>query len=438
MAYPVIQYDATNGSDTAASGAGPATAVTGTDGDIATTTLTLNETKDFTGAANDGSDVLWFDGSAGDRHLFSISSFNPSVAACTSLTLNETCSASRNASNWAVGGERKTLQNDTSNVDWLDWYSGWTIEFDAGTYVTDVQFNPAATSPGYRVPPLTLRAKSGAASRPIIQQTTNNNMLRTATAHASYVCQGLKFTNDAVTGVDAHILPHADTQLTMIDCVIDTNGSGSDAAIYVKVGDTCISLIGCYVKHLWNYGLRCNQDDVQVHVEGCVFDGGGTGFRAAAIRVGGDMGTSTIRNNLIFDGDGDGIQAEPDYRASIQIVGNTIVDCSGDGITTQGTQLGGFGIIANNVIAFNGGYGLNGDTGATHIGLLAAFRDYNMYYSNTSGNYGGDASAGANDVALTADPFTNRASDDYTLNDTAGGGTACQGAGYPSSLPDGT
>jgi hypothetical protein len=63
VAFPVIQIDSTNGSksDTACSGAGPSTAVTGTNGDVSGTTCTLNETKDFTGAADDGSDVLYIE-----------------------------------------------------------------------------------------------------------------------------------------------------------------------------------------------------------------------------------------------------------------------------------------------------------------------------------------------------------------------------------------
>jgi hypothetical protein len=36
-------------------------------------------------------------------------------------------------------------------------------------------------------------------------------------------------------------------------------------------------------------------------------------------------------------------------------------------------------------------------------------------------------------ITLTASPFTNAGSGDYSLNTTAGGGAACRGAGYPVS-----
>lgn len=38
-------------------------------------------------------------------------------------------------------------------------------------------------------------------------------------------------------------------------------------------------------------------------------------------------------------------------------------------------------------------------------------------------------------ITLTADPFTNASSSDFTLNGTAGGGAALAGVGYPASFP---
>ena len=40
-------------------------------------------------------------------------------------------------------------------------------------------------------------------------------------------------------------------------------------------------------------------------------------------------------------------------------------------------------------------------------------------------------------VTITADPFTNKAGNVYTLNSTAGGGAACKGAGWPATMPAG-
>ncbi len=41
-------------------------------------------------------------------------------------------------------------------------------------------------------------------------------------------------------------------------------------------------------------------------------------------------------------------------------------------------------------------------------------------------------------ITLTADPFTNAASGDFSLNHTVGGGLACRRAGFPGVFPGGT
>jgi len=53
----------------------------------------------------------------------------------------------------------------------------------------------------------------------------------------------------------------------------------------------------------------------------------------------------------------------------------------------------------------------------------------NAYGSNTNGARNG-IPVGTNDVTLTANPFNNAGSGDFSLNGTAGGGAACKGAGF--------
>ena len=47
--------------------------------------------------------------------------------------------------------------------------------------------------------------------------------------------------------------------------------------------------------------------------------------------------------------------------------------------------------------------------------------------NNTSGETSGIAS-GDNDITLTADPFVDASSDDFNINDTAGGGALLRAA----------
>ncbi len=93
--------------------------------------------------------------------------------------------------------------------------------------------------------------------------------------------------------------------------------------------------------------------------------------------------------------------------------------------------------VRNCIFSQNGGYGMNTITQR----LARPDIDYNFFYSNTSGAQNGVV-AGAHDVTLTADPFTNASlsangAADFSLNTTAGGGAAVRAAGYPGTSPSG-
>lgn len=89
--------------------------------------------------------------------------------------------------------------------------------------------------------------------------------------------------------------------------------------------------------------------------------------------------------------------------------------------------------ICNNVIANHsvaGKYGIN--SSVSLIKVQTAFNN-NAFYNNTS-NYN-NINASSNDVVCTADPFTNAAGGDYTLNNTAGGGKELRDGGLPGQIP---
>lgn len=111
----------------------------------------------------------------------------------------------------------------------------------------------------------------------------------------------------------------------------------------------------------------------------------------------------------------------------ISINGVVAYNCGRDGIrlATVG-QVN----IRNAILSTNGGYGINVSAGG-EVGIEA---DYNGYYNNTTAARN-NLTAGAHDVTLSADPFTDAANADFTLNNTAGGGAALRGVGTPGTLP---
>jgi hypothetical protein len=124
-----------------------------------------------------------------------------------------------------------------------------------------------------------------------------------------------------------------------------------------------------------------------------------TGSTSYGIQVGGSDDQMVIDHCLIYKNGGDGIRATNSAPPNF--------------------------MITNCIIYGNGGYGINNNSSA-----LNYVANYNAFGSNTSGARN-NFTAGTNDVTLTGDPTTNGSSNVFTLNNTAGAGAACRGAGYP-------
>lgn len=112
----------------------------------------------------------------------------------------------------------------------------------------------------------------------------------------------------------------------------------------------------------------------------------------------------------------------------------TVVQCVSYGNGRDGFRLtGGHGLVSNCIAEGNSGAGYT-------ISSNAITTVNNAGYNNTGGNVVTTSQthcAQVGFVTLTASPFTNAASSDFSLNTTAGGGAACRAAGYPGTFPAG-
>lgn len=107
------------------------------------------------------------------------------------------------------------------------------------------------------------------------------------------------------------------------------------------------------------------------------------------------------------------------------------VNCVAYGNGRHGYFLQASGYCVINCIAEgNGGYGLN----VTQLGTVYRFAAYN----NTSGATTGTAWTIDSVIAGSGSFFTNAASGDFSLNNTAGAGALLRATGFPGVLPGGT
>lgn len=141
-------------------------------------------------------------------------------------------------------------------------------------------------------------------------------------------------------------------------------------------------------------------------------------------------GRVVVRGCLFHDGSGtssDHIRVDAS-TADVSIDGCTIDGAGRHGINFQGNAVE--AAVTNCLITNSGAYGIS--TTATNPPAVV---DNCAYYGNTSGETTGlDSTRVSGSVTLTGDPYSDRSSDDYRLNNTSGAGAACRAAGYPSAL----
>ena len=145
---------------------------------------------------------------------------------------------------------------------------------------------------------------------------------------------------------------------------------------------------------------------------------------------------ATVVINSVAHGCGVGIRALSLAQTSIAyantstgIAGNAI-NCTSYGNGSQG--FGGGSLYFGCLAVGNTGTGFPSTSSSVDI-----FTYNSASYNNTGGTGLPAASNQQNTVTLTANPFTNAGSGDFSLNNTAGGGAALRAAGYPGVFPDG-
>lgn len=441
MAYPVVKYNSASGSNTAPSDSIADSGDSGNliDASSGSNTLTFDSAVNLTGVADDDSDYIWVSSNSNRRHLYQITAFNPNVGACTSLTVAESVDASMTNSNWHVNGTRASLDGDTGYTDWQGLDPGWVVELD-GTFVqtgTGVRVaDNRSTSSAVTDLPVTIRASASASSKPTIDIRSSGYQHFIASAfddtHVRF--EGLNLF--CTTGGGAFSQCNAITgQLTLEDCNIDTSGGSATVAITAQYTGRALRIFNCYIKGGTTHSVYAD-NITSLTMSNCWIDGQDTYGSTSLIMAEGF--NTVIESTLLTESTGDGLQFSlaNNRDALLWVTNCTSADNAGDGFSVSGTHTDSASAMAINFIncisANNGAYGWSCPTASTFARSAGTF-DYNCGFNNTSGNYDG-TTAGSNDITISADPFTDASSDDYTLNSAASGGALLKAAAK-SSLP---
>lgn len=420
----VISYDATSGSDTAASGAGPTTAITGSSAtNGAGNVVDLSGSPDLSGVAV--SDVIWCNSASGQRHLSRITAVNDGADTVTTedlLVLGAGVS-------WAIGGERKTLINDTtSRPDWDDFGHGWTIEFDEGVYNVDDQEIQSVNSGNDAIGWQRWQAKPDLLTMPEIRHNTHESRLFDVNAsNTRMLFIGLDLTNESTWGGGDVIKTSGSAMIIRILCckLRGRAASGGGRGVEAK-SSSVIDVVGCYFGGQLTVGFYgASGGRTTGQIKNNWFDGSnGSMSHGVTIPNPPTYTSREVVNNLVTECTS-GILVNCDGNTSmVNVYGNTVFDCT-DGISIEGDMTSGTCHVEENLVVGCD----NAITCVSGSGYAAehSFSDYNAVYDSATAHWT-NITQGANDIILSADPFVDSATNDFRLNNTAGGGAACRAA----------
>src|SRR3990167_3467215 len=429
MALPTILFNSSTGSDTQASGAGPATALFGTTDastDGAGTTITLTAGTDLSGVATDGSAVIFLnDSTAGARNFGKIIAVNDGA---DTVTVSDAFGLSLSGKSWAIGGKRLTLAGTTSlklvsnNSAAGDAMPGWTLQMDSGYTETLTATYTMRRAGDSTSGPITLKGILGAATPPVL--TFTNNASAITASPVSLVFMNFTLQNSNATKT-------ASIGMTVSGSVHINNVRITSAANKfwkaISAGGRA-NIRNCDIGNTASHGIEIASASLGIDITGnYIHSCAGNGINL----VNGTNSGIRISNNIIYSNTLDGISLSSTATTNklSAIISNTIDSNGSDGIElTTDTAVNEGVLISNNILTNNTGFGLN-FSHANHTTANLNGRGIIVAYNNTFGNgtaaYN-PAGYGTNDPALNP-TYTNAAAGDFRINELL------KAKGYPDA-----
>lgn len=277
-------------------------------------------------------------------------------------------------------------------------------------------------------------------TKPIITTATNSTVIITGNASECVYWRNLQFTNSAATKAAAITnvtsISGGTVAWQFIRCKFGDASGGNNLLNAQTASSSATSVTAqyreCEIAYCtgagWTSSVSLVADFSSCYIHHNALEG--INHVAAS-------GTVNCRGCIITDNTGRGIHmgraASPLHRLVLE---NSTLANNGTAqlafALTSGTERE--TIIRNNIF-YGAGAG-------TNINMVTASKDAGfLMFNNAFGGSGAfsntNCTTGEGAITLSGDPFTNAASGDYSLNNTAGAGAACRGVGVPTTFPGG-
>jgi hypothetical protein len=413
MPEPKIVFNVSTGSDTQASGAGPATAIFGTGASLnATTSVNLiADNPDLSGVATDGSACLWVSTSSG-RQFAKITGVNNTTKVVTvALAYGVTATGQT----WAIGGKRATLDAASSRtlLSANGWRPGWECLLETDQTITSTLSISGPNAGNYAV----FRSNTVGTSRRLTC-TANTTAIQWDSAGFSELY------------VEDITLENTNATKTLANG-ISTTGSGSSRVL---------TLNRCILGHATNQlriGLTTGARLINSAIQNCTsfatdttqpIVAYGSVFRSNSNPVRINAGGNFFSRCLFHD------QANENLLINNSGPGSLIVDCTFDSPSTDNFSTSNFGSGGWTVMFINCNFTKGGAFGirTSQLSELPTVRAESCNFgsggdANTSGNFTTAGSVLERNCIAVTPTYVSRSTANY------GPGSAIVGQGFPKS-----
>ena len=350
MAYPTILFNSSTGSDTAASGAGPATALTGssaaTSGDGLT--VTLDGSPDLSGVATDGTHAIWLnDTTAGHRNFAYITGKDDGAK---TVTVTTAFTGSLSGKSWAIGGKRLSLAgslrlvNNNNATGDIGLAGGWRLRFeDSYTETLTAQVKLAGAIGNYRNF-FYIEGDPAATVAPVFTTAYNGTLFYIDTG-TSVIFDRLKFVAttslaSAVTTLFSFVANDGVLTINNSQFVGSAAGNGFNFIINLD-RDNLVMCSNCFFGPTKTNALlvaNCRK----LSIKNCFFDNTGSS-NAIKITSVNYISAVNIRDSFVVGGNSTGIvfnSAAVSPTQSLLLENNTIFNIAASGIDFQSDPTG--------------------------------------------------------------------------------------------------
>ena len=331
-----------------------------------------------------------------------------------------------------------SLTSGTSDNRWVFWIKAGTYT-NTAAYAIDCNCGCAVI--GYNTAHGDITPTSGL-TRPLL--TTATNGVHLIDLNGSAVDSVLQMSNLSMShtagtrsfGINSI---GARVHLTLRNCIMDGFSTALQGNFAVDWNWNTLILIATEIKNCTGVGIFCSGSGTGnrlVLYGSYIHNNGSHGVSwNSAVGTPTPLSSIVVHHSIIASNAGSGILLNNGY--SMWAYNSTFANNSAG----SGIAVGNFWDIAlsgelavvlvSNIFYGNSAYGV--DLPSTNVS--STFPNFSNAYGSNGTAPRHNYSAGLEDVALTANPFTNSGAGDYSLNAAGGGGAACKGAGYPGVFP---